>query len=83
MPEPKPADESLIPPAKRPPCRRCKVSDWRIDVRQKSPLRWAIETVFAVPDVLIFQSESAGWPGKQYERWTCERCGRSVRVARS
>ncbi len=52
-------------------------------MRQKSRLRWAIETAFAVPDVLIFQSESAGWPGKEYERWTCASCGRSVRVARS
>ncbi len=83
MPDSPPADDSLVLPRKRPPCKRCKVSDWLIDVRQKSRLRWAIETVFAVPDVLIFQSESAGWPGKEYERWTCAGCGRSVRVSRS
>ncbi|MCH7617939.1 MAG: hypothetical protein J4N36_05515 [Chloroflexi bacterium] len=52
-------------------------------MRRKSRLRWAIETIFAVPDVLIYQSESAGWPGREYERWTCARCGRSVRVSRS
>lgn len=39
-----------------------------------------MELVFAVPDVLIYQSESAGWPGKAYERWTCGECGRRVRV---
>jgi hypothetical protein len=75
-------DESLIPPAKRPPCRRCGANDWRPSVRRKWLLRWAVETVFAVPDVLIFQGESAGWPGREYERWTCGGCGRSVRVAR-
>jgi hypothetical protein len=37
--------------------------------------------VFAVPDVLIFQSESGGWPKKVYERWTCGQCGRQARVA--
>ncbi len=83
MPDPQPADDSLIPLSKRPPCKRCQASNWRIDVRRKSPLRWAIETVFAVPDVLIFQGESAGWPGRAYERWTCASCGRTVRVARS
>jgi hypothetical protein len=40
-----------------------------------------MELVFAVPDVLIYQSESAGWPKKRYERWTCGECGRRVRVA--
>jgi hypothetical protein len=40
-----------------------------------------VETVFAAPDVWIFQSESGGWPGKQYERWTCLNCGRSARVS--
>jgi hypothetical protein len=43
--------------------------------------RWLLETVFAAPDVWIFQSESAGWPKKTYERWTCANCGRTVRVA--
>jgi len=82
VPDSATTDESAAPPSKRPPCRRCGVSDWRIEVRRKSALRWLIETVFAVPDVLIFQSESAGWPGKEYERWACARCGRSVRVPR-
>jgi hypothetical protein len=40
-----------------------------------------MELVFAAPDVWIFQGESAGWPGKTYERWTCAKCGRAVRVA--
>jgi hypothetical protein len=39
------------------------------------------ETVFAAPDVWIFQNESAGWPGRTYELWKCESCGRSARVA--
>lgn len=77
-----PADESRNPPAKRPPCRRCGASDWQVVARTKSRLRWLIETVFAVPDVLIFQGESAGWPGIEYERWTCTGCSRTVRVAR-
>jgi hypothetical protein len=41
-----------------------------------------IELLFAAPDVWIFQSESGGWPGKQYERWTCANCGRRARVSR-
>jgi len=44
-------------------------------------MRWLVETIFAAPDVWIFQSESAGWPGKQYELWTCRACGRSARVS--
>lgn len=62
------------------PCRRCGGRNWDIEVRRKARLRWLLETVFAAPDVWIFQSESAGWPGKQYERWTCAKCGRRVRV---
>jgi hypothetical protein len=77
-----PADDSLIPAAKRPPCRRCGARDWQVALRTKSRLRWLIETVFAVPDVLIFQGESAGWPSMEYERWTCSECSRAVRVAR-
>jgi len=50
-------------------------------MRRKSTPRWLLEFVFAVPDVLIYQSESAGWPGRTYERWTCEECGRKVRVS--
>ena len=76
------AEDSAVPPSRRPPCKRCGASDWQTEVRRKSTLRWATETVFAIPDVLIFQGESAGWPGKEYERWTCGGCGRSVRVAR-
>lgn len=41
-----------------------------------------VEMLFAVPDVWIFQSESGGWPGKEYERWTCTNCGRKARVSR-
>jgi len=40
-----------------------------------------VETVFAAPDVWIFQSESGGWPEKQYQRWTCNHCGRVARVS--
>jgi hypothetical protein len=50
-------------------------------VRLKSGFRWAIEMVFAAPDVWIFQSESAGWPGRTYERWKCVNCGRVARVS--
>jgi hypothetical protein len=51
-----------------------------VESRRKSTPRWLIELLFAVPDVLIYQSESAGWPGKTFERWTCGNCGRRVRV---
>jgi hypothetical protein len=44
-------------------------------------MRWMFETVFAAPDVWIFQNESAGWPDRTYELWKCESCGRSARVA--
>jgi hypothetical protein len=67
---------------RHPPCRRCGKTAWRTETRRKSTPRWLLETLFAIPDVLIFQSESAGWPGKTYERWTCSECGRTVRVAR-
>ena len=63
-----------------PPCRRCGGRAWEVERRTKSPLRWALETVFAAPDVWIFQSESGGWPAKAYERWTCLACGRTARV---
>ncbi|HVP06013.1 MAG TPA: hypothetical protein VMT90_10090 [Dehalococcoidia bacterium] len=66
---------------KPPPCKRCGKRDWRTETRRKSVPRWLIETVFAIPDVLIYQSESAGWPSRAYERWTCTNCGRTVRVA--
>ncbi|MEO8458840.1 MAG: hypothetical protein ABI559_13640 [Chloroflexota bacterium] len=68
--------------SKQPPCKRCGQTNWRTETRSKSTPRWLLEFVFAVPDVLIYQSESAGWPQKTYERWTCENCGRKVRVAR-
>ena len=48
--------------------------------RSKARLRWLAETVIAAPDVWIFQGESAGWPGKEYELWTCQNCGRRARV---
>lgn len=63
-----------------PPCRRCGGKAWQVERRPKSTLRWLAETVIAAPDVWIFQSESGGWPGREYERWTCLTCGRSVRV---
>ena len=63
-----------------PPCKRCGGHVWEIDLCPKGRVRWLLETVFAAPDVWIFQSESGGWPGKQYERWTCLNCGRRVRV---
>lgn len=81
MPE-TPADDSLTPLAKRPPCKRCAARDWRVEVRRKSRIRWLGETAFAIPDVIIFQGESGGWPGMEYEVWTCAQCGRAVRVAR-
>jgi len=67
--------------AKVPPCKRCGNRDWSVESREKGRLRWLLETVFAAPDVWIFQSESAGWPGKQYEMWTCGKCGRRARVS--
>jgi hypothetical protein len=76
-----PEAESVIPPQKRPPCKRCGETDWAIEIRTKSRPRWLLETIFAVPDVLIFQGESAGWPRRQYELWTCRKCGRTARVA--
>jgi hypothetical protein len=66
---------------KVPPCKRCSNAEWRIETRPKATVRWAIETAFAAPDVWIFQSESAGWPGKTYELWTCTSCGRTARVS--
>ena len=64
-----------------PPCRRCSQKSWDIEPLPKSRVRWLVETVFAAPDVWIFQSESGGWPGKTYERWTCLNCGRTARVS--
>jgi hypothetical protein len=71
----------LTAATRTPPCKRCGSRDWQTETRGKSTARWLIETVFAAPDVWIFQSESAGWPAKTYERWTCANCGRRVRVA--
>jgi len=51
-----------------------------VERRSKARLRWLAETVIAAPDVWIFQGESAGWPGKEYELWTCQNCGRRARV---
>jgi hypothetical protein len=78
--------EPLDPPGVRqenngPPCRRCTNRSWEIESRRKGSLRWIAETVFAAPDVWIFQSESAGWPAKLYERWKCTSCGRVARVS--
>ena len=64
-----------------PPCRRCGEKYWDVESLPKSRARWLIETVFAAPDVWIFQSESGGWPGKAYERWTCLNCCRTARVS--
>jgi hypothetical protein len=80
-----PAGSATLEGARReehgPPCRRCGQKVWDIEPRPKSRFRWALETVFAAPDVWIFQSESGGWPGKTYERWTCLNCGRTARVS--
>jgi len=70
----------LSTPREPPPCKRCGARAWSVESRRKSTPRWLIELLFAVPDVLIYQSESAGWPGKTFERWTCGQCGRRVRV---
>jgi len=51
-----------------------------VEIRPKTALRWLLETAFAAPDVLVFQSESGGWPKKEYELWSCLNCGRRVRV---
>jgi hypothetical protein len=51
-----------------------------VERRTKARLRWLAETLGAVPDVWIFQSESGGWPKKQYEVWVCLNCGRRARV---
>lgn len=74
--------EAGKPRTQQPPCKRCGKTAWRTETRRKSTPRRLVEFVFAVPDVLIYQSESAGWPGRNYERWTCEGCGRKVRVAK-
>ena len=63
-----------------PPCRRCGGQSWLAERRRKSRLRWLLETIVAAPEVWIYQSESGGWPGREYERWTCVGCGRRVRV---
>ena len=66
--------------SRTPPCKRCGVAHWSVERLAKNRLRWLVETVFAAPDVWIFQSESGGWPSKDFERWTCGSCGRRVRV---
>lgn len=48
--------------------------------RAKGRLRHLVETIVAAPDVWIYQSESGGWPGREYELWTCRSCGRRARV---
>ena len=63
-----------------PPCKRCGSRSWDVERRPKGRLRWLAETVMAAPDVWIFQSESGGWPRKQYELWVCRKCGRRARV---
>ena len=63
-----------------PPCKRCGNHSWDVEHRLKARLRWLAETLVAVPDVWIFQSESGGWPKKQYEIWLCLNCGRRARV---
>jgi len=81
---PAPAGETATTtanPAKTPPCKRCGARSGQIEEQPKARLRWIVETVFAAPDVWIFQSESAGWPRKSYQRWACDNCGRAVRVA--
>lgn len=65
---------------KGPPCKRCRSRVWYVEERDKARLRWLLETLFAAPDVWIFQGESAGWPSRRYQRWTCAGCGRSVKV---
>jgi len=62
-----------------PPCRRCRERRWRIETRPKARLRRYLEIFFALPDVLIFQRESGGWPGTMAETWTCLNCGRTAR----
>ncbi len=62
-----------------PTCRRCGNTTWRVEERPKSRLRWLFEMGMASPDVLIFQSDSGGWPSKMAEFWTCHSCGRKVR----
>ena len=63
-----------------PPCKRCGNRSWDVERRPKNRMRWLAETVMAAPDVWIFQSESGGWPDKQYELWTCCNCGHRARV---
>lgn len=63
-----------------PPCRRCGAHSWQVERRTKGRLRWLLETVVAAPDVWIYQSESGGWPGREFELWTCRGCGRRARV---
>ena len=65
---------------KGPPCRRCGDTSWRVETRRKSALRWAIELAVSAPDVILFHGETTGWPSRQAELWTCNNCGRRVRV---
>ena len=62
-----------------PPCRRCDGRAWRVIQRRKSRLRYLLEMAIAAPDVVIFQSDSGGWPSRAAEWWTCLNCGRRVR----
>lgn len=65
---------------KGPPCRRCGNTSWRVETRPKSALRWAIELAVSAPDVILFHGETTSWPSRQAEFWTCQNCGRRVRV---
>jgi hypothetical protein len=47
--------------------------------RRKGCLRYLLEMAIAAPDVVIFQSDSGGWPSRDAEWWTCLNCGRRVR----
>jgi hypothetical protein len=63
-----------------PTCRRCGGNRWRVERRPKARLRWLLEMAIALPEVLIFQDESPGWPSRESQFWTCLGCGRRVRL---
>lgn len=64
---------------KGPPCRRCSQKQWQVEARPKSRLRFWLETLLVAPEVLVFGDESAGWPEREGQLWTCLSCGRRVR----
>ena len=78
--QPRPAAGAARREENGPPCKRCSNRAWSVEERPKARLRRLAELVFAAPDVWIFQSESAGWPARHYERWTCLHCGRTACV---